>query len=212
MNCGYVRVDTEQMDKLDSLLRHVAPSVPEIPYELALDMLRQKYTEFARRTSLLISHYELPLQRDVREYIIEAPEGYEVYGLLDASNYTHGYMVFPNYNRWYIGWGDRFRMEGNTAIVFEHAPSQDRAKCIALRLVPTECADTIPREISVPFGKGIAMGALGDILDMPNKPWYNPRASRDKHLEFNRTIQAGKNLQISDRGAKTVMMKPVRIL
>lgn len=212
MTCGCIRVDTDQTDRLDSLLRHVAPIVPEVPYELAMDMLVQAYTEFARKTSLLVSHYKLPLQRDVREYLLEAPEGYEIYGILDASNYIDGYTVFPNYNRWYIGWGDRFRMEGNSAIVFEDSPSQDREKHIALRLLPTECATTIPREISVPYGKGIAMGALGDILDMPNKAWHNPRAAQAKKVEFYRTIQSGRNLQISNRGAKTVMFKPVRIL
>lgn len=212
MNCC-IRVDGESVVDLSTLLRHVAPSAPEIPYELALDFLRQAYTEFARRSNLLVAHKDVYTQRDVLNYSLVAPVGYEVFALSDAANTAYGYTLFPNANHWYYAWGDRFRMVGNAEVVFERAPSRDNvAYSFGLHVLPNDCVTTMPTEIATPYGKGIAMGALADILDMPGKSWSSPRMADKKRMEFARTCLSARNLHLTNRGATTPMMRPVRVL
>jgi hypothetical protein len=211
--CSCVRVDVDATEPLENLLRFVVPYVPEIPYDLALDMLRQSYTEFARLTSLLVSHFDIPLQRDVRTYMLEPPEGYEVYGLLNMAEGYGTYLRYPNPNTWCFSWGQRFRMLGNTILEFDQAPSRDDIKrTIALHLLPTICADNIPTEISTPFGEAIAAGAQRRALEIPNKPWTNMQLAQLKRRDFARGALSGRNLHIANRGATAVALKPVRIL
>lgn len=215
MSCACVLV-TDNTVPLESLLRHIAPTISEVPYEVMLDMLRQAYTEFARKTKLLASHQELRIQKGVRNYKLEPPEGYEVYALLQADicdGVSWSYTSFPNANYWYYFWGDRLHMDGNEQIVFQREPTQDNIqRILALHLLPNDCCTTIPREIATPFGKQIAWGALADILDMPGKAWYNPRAASNKRIEFNRGVQSGIAKFLTNNGAHPVVMKPIRIL
>ncbi len=206
-----VRVDSSDTKQLDSLLRFVAPQVPQVPYEMALDMLRQAYTEFARKTQLLVAHADFPIQRGVRLYALEPPQGYEVFSVLRMDG--HHYRPIPDKDYWFVGWGTRFRVIGNSYVEFRDAPSQDGGDCdLAMHLLPNECATTIPSEVSVPYGKGIAMGALADMLDMAGQPWYNPRAAAQKRLEFNRAALSGRELSISNRGATPAHMKRIRVV
>lgn len=214
MTCGCV-VATDNTEPLDNLLRHIAPSVPDVPYELMLDMLRQAYTEFARKTKLLMSQQELRIQRGVRNYTLEPPTGYEVFALLQADimDAHWSYTSFPNANYWYYFWGDKLYLDGNTQIVFQREPTCDNIqRVLALHLLPDACCDNIPKEISTPYGKAIAMGALADILDMPNKGWTNPQAAGRKRLEFNRAVQSGIAKHLTNNGAHVLSFKPLRIL
>lgn len=209
--CSCIDV-TEDTVELESLLRHVAPIVPEIPYEMQLDLVRQAYTEFARKTKLCVVVQTLRIQRDVKEYPLEVPDGYHVFALLHADDGKHVYGHFPTVDTWYYFWGDRFRMLENKYLEFKQAPSKEYDRRIALHVLPTECAVTIPSEIAVPYGRGIAMGAVADALDMPNKAWYNPRAAANKRRDFYREVQNGLALHLTNRGAHSITAKPVRVL
>lgn len=204
-----IRVDTPDTVRLDGLLRHIAPSVPEVPYDMALDMLRQAYTEFARKTQLLVSHVTLGIQKGVRVYDIPPPEGYDTFAIL----HPHNYHCYPNPHTWCAGWGTDFRVLNSRVIELRTAPSQDYAdREIALHLIPNACIDTIPQEVATPFGKGIAMGALSDMLEIPNQPWYNPRLAQAKKIEFNQAALTGRELAMTNRGHAKLTMKPVRFV
>ena len=72
----------EDLEPLTPLLRHVMPIVPELPHSMALDMLRQKYTDFARRTRLLQTEVKIPYQSGVRDYQLDAPDGYCIHAIM----------------------------------------------------------------------------------------------------------------------------------
>jgi hypothetical protein len=208
--CCCVNVQDDAVN-LDTLLRHVAIYVPELPYEVAIELVRQRYIEFARKTRLLVSHQTINLQRDVRNYPLEPPAGYQVFSVLGLGD-NNTYFYYPNPNQWYWVGGNNFRLFDNKQIQFQYAPSQDYEQCIILHVIPTDCVDTIPSEIATPYGKGIAMGAVADALSMPNKGWSNPNASADKRREFYREVQNGLSMHINNRGANPAMFKPLRIL
>ena len=211
--CNCVRVDTERSQPLEHLLRHVMPIVPEIPHEMALDVLRQKYIDFAQATSLLVSHLKLPIQRGVRDYELIPPPGYVVFGVLNVEDYHNGYIKFPNVDRWFYSWGRRFEILGNEAIRLWEEPSRDdTAFEVGLHLLPTECTDTIPNEIAIPFGYGIAKGVVAHALNMPGKAWYNPQMGRKEEVEFARAKLRGRNLNLTNRGGTAPRFKPIRIL
>lgn len=209
-------VDTSDTANLETLLRFVAPEIPEIPYEVSLDMLRQSYIMFARKSCLLGAHIRLPIQKDVRIYELEIPKGYEVYSIQtieDCRVFARTEWIQPTPNYWFTGWGYRFRMLGNSAIEFQDAPTKDDTnRHLTAKVLPTECVTIIPRALSLPFGRGIAMGTVADMLDMPNRAWTNRAAARDKRLTFNRAIADARALAITDHGARTADFKPIRIL
>lgn len=193
-------------------MRFVSATIPDVPYEVGMAYLRQAYTEFAKRSSLLVSHQHTEMQRDVREYPLHAPEGYEIFGLLRYAG-THGYILYPNAHRWFAYFGHDMQLVGNDRFVLRNAPSRDGDTLeIVLHLIPTECADTIPSEISTPFGFGIAKGAMAELLGMPGKPWSDPRASERYRREFSITCMSGRNLHLTNRGATRVTMDSVRVL
>lgn len=209
-------VDTSDTTKLDTLLRFAAPEVPEVPYEVALDMLRQAYTMFARKSCLLGANIRLPIQKDVKSYELEVPHGYEIYSIQhidDCRVFGRVIWTQPSPHFWFTGWGYRFRMLGNNVIEFFDAPTKDdESRSLTVCVLPTECATTIPRAVSVPFGRGIAMGAVAYMLDIPNKAWTNPRTAQSKLLTFNRAAADGRAVFLTDHGAKPMDFRPIRIL
>lgn len=209
-------VDTLDNANLDTLLRFVAPEIPEIPYEVSLDMLKQAYIMFARKTTLLGAHIHLPIQKEVKTYELDIPKGYEVYSIQsieDCRVFARTEWIQPTPNYWFTGWGYRFRMLGNKTIEFYDSPTKDDSnRHLTVRVIPTECISTIPRALSLPFGRGIAMGAVADMLEIPNRAWTNPRLASTKRLTFNRALADAKALAITDHGARAVDFRPVRIL
>lgn len=211
--CNCVRVDQGGTQPLEHLLRHVVPIVPELPHEMLLDVLRQKYIDFAQATSLLVAHQQLPIQKDVQDYQLIAPAGYDVFAVLNVEHYMRGYVKFPNVDRWFYSWGRRFEVLNNSVVHLFDKPSRDDTEFhIGLHLIPNECVDTIPNEIANPFGFGIAKGVVAHALSMPGKAWYNPRAAANEEREFARAKLRGRNLYLTNRGSTTPQLKPVRIL
>lgn len=217
MSCVCVSYNKEGMERLDALLRHISFVVPELPYDLALDMLRQAYIEFAKSSTILIAEYDLYFQKGVRDYTLEAPEGYRVFAIKnsqyrDSINPAHFY--YPNPNRWYYAYGNRYYIRSDNEIVFRDAPSSDAKKPHRLHLavIPDSCVDYIPTEISVPYGRGIALKVIADALNIPNRPWTNPALAQKYERDFHRTVMDAKNLALTNRGALAPMFRPVRIL
>jgi hypothetical protein len=211
--CNCVRVDESNNEPLEYLLRHSSPIVPELPHEMALDVLRQKYIDFAQQTKLLVAAQNLPIQKGVRDYTLEAPDGYQVFGVLNMEDLHNGFVQFPNVDRWFYTWGRRFELIGNKLIrLFEEPTRDDTHFPVGLHLIPTQCVDTIPTDIATPFGYGIAMGVVAHALNMPGKAWYNPQMGRKMEIEFSRAKLRGQNLYLTNRGARTPQFRPVRIL
>lgn len=213
MSCACVRVDVNSVEPLENLLRFVMSNTPKLPYELAMDMLRQSYTEFARATNLLVSHYEVVTQKDVKDYLLSPPDGYEIYGLLKAPRDGENYIQYPNASTWFFSWGQRVRLVGNNLLVFYNAPSRDYDRHeVALHLLPTACAEVIPTEVSTPFGEGIAMGAVRRALEMPKQAWTDLPLAQLKRRDFSRAALIGRNLHIAGRSGTPLALMPIRIL
>lgn len=206
-------VNTERTVPLDSLLRHVATRVPALPYAVALDLVRQKYIEFARRSGLIVAYQELPIQREVKNYALEAPDGYEVFAVRGVGHPTGWMWHGPDKDYWFTSWGYRFWVRDNCEVIFDTAPSNDESeRYVLLTVLPSPCADTIPASIATPYGQGIAAGAIADALDMPNKAWSNPNLASKFERTFYRTVAAAKNLATTNRGAVSPEFRPIRIL
>ncbi len=208
-----VSVNTKNTVQLDSLLRHMAIHVPEIPYVVALDLVRERYIEFARKSGLLVYHQELPIQADVTNYFLEPPEDYEVYSV-KALGHPNGWSWFhSNAHHWFSMWGYRFWVKDNTEVVFDRAPSTDESdRFVLLGVIPSPCCATIPASVATPYGSAIAAGAVATALQMPGKAWSNPNVAGIHEMKFNRAVLSGRNLAITNRGAVTPELKPVRIL
>lgn len=198
---------------LDSLLRHVAPEVPQLPYSLALDRVRERYIEFARKSHLIVGFVELPIQREVTEYCLEAPEGYEVYSVKGVGDPNTWKWQGPSKDYWFSAWGHRFWVKDNSSLIFDREPSADESgRYVLLSLIPAACSDSIPVSVATPFGKAIAQGAVADALLMPGKAWSNPNLAERFELKFNRGVLAATNLALTNRGGHTLAMHPIRIL
>lgn len=208
--CVYNAEDTVP---LDSLLRHVVVAIPDVPYEVALDMLRQRYTELCRKSGILSYEYELPIQRGVDNYFLLPPEGYEVYRITGIATPYPSAFVGPSPHRWFAYWGYEFNIIENKQVVFRVAPSRDeKGRTIWLGLLPTPCVSDIPSSIATLFGRALAEGVIADILMLPNRPYTNPELARRYERSYNIGVMAARNMMITERGAKPAQFRPVRIL
>lgn len=197
--------------ELASLLRHVVPSCPSLPYDMGLDLLRQAYIEAARKSGIIRHVCEITRQRGVTNYPLIPPEGFEVYAVVPLHRQAHSGFESPH------TWGvntDRYRIIGNEELELYSAPGVDGVTPMQLTvtLVPTDCTVTVLTEIATPFGKGIAAGALRDAMCMPNHPWSSPQLSAKHERTFYRTIADMRNSVITDRGALAPIFRPVRII
>ncbi len=198
---------------LDSLLRHMSVNVPQVPYVVALDMVRERYIELARKSGILVAYTELPIQKEVTNYFLEPPEDYEVFAVKAAGHPTGWNWQNADAHHWFSTWGYRFWVKDNTEVIFDRAPSSDESeRFILMTVIPAPCCATIPRSIATPYGRGIASGAVADALRMPNKPWSNPGLANTFEAKFNQAALSARNLAITNRGAVTPEMKPIRIL
>lgn len=202
-------VDFNDAVKLDSLLRHVLPTVNNLPYELGVGMLREAYIKFATETECLAAQLTYTPQKDVADYELTPPEGYEIYKVRIGEPQRGCPGQSPHY--WCYA-GERYYMVGNKTLVLESVPSHDATEqsAILVTVIPTECATRIPREISVPFGESIAKGALAEALLLKNKAWYDPNLSSLMQREFGRGIQRAKNLNLTNRGAMPTVARGKR--
>jgi hypothetical protein len=175
--------------------------------------VREKYIELARKSSLLTSYYELPIQREVSNYFIEAPDEYEVFAVKGVGN-PHGWSWnYPDAHHWFSNWGYRFYVRDNCEVIFETAPSSDETdRFILLTVIPSPCCASIPVSVATPYGKAIGAGAVADALRMPSKPWSNPELAKEYDRTFNRGVLSARNLAMTNRGAITPEFAPVRIL
>ena len=190
---------------LNTLLRHVIPFVPRVPHAMALDLLRQKYIDFSRRTRILCCKVITDYQAGVYDYQLEAPDGYEVYTVLGIPRMGWNGSII---------WDKRFDVVDNNRIYLHSAPSSDyrNGLQVYVTLLPTECVDYIPTSISIPFGQKIARGVVGDLLFLPNKDWTNAGLGRKYELDYERMILSARALAVSNRKVDSNLIKPVRIL
>lgn len=203
--------DFEDSVELESLLRHVIPIVPELPHGMALDLLRQKYTYFCRRSSLLVAKLEVYFQKDVRDYQLEAPEGYEIHILLKAG-LDEDSMEFISSMQ--DGYGRRFYVENSRNIRLNFTPGYDYESPLIIyaSVLPNECVGAIPRDVSVAYGAEIADGVIAAALRIPNKSWTDKNLSRLYDLNYNRGVLSARQLAEGNRKAGPRRVKPVRVV
>lgn len=214
MNCSPYNITSFlNTVSLDTLLRHVMPIVPDLPHAMALDRVRQAYIEFARRSGLIVGQLKQKYQAGVHDYPLIPPDGYEVYQVLGFGSPGYSFVDYWGGNNYGL-WNTRLDVIDNTTVYLHRAPSVDNEDglCVYVALLPTSCVADIPVSIATPYGKGIASGALADILLIPNKPWTNPAIAGVHKLEFNRTVLAGKNLAQTNRKAGPLRAKSIRVV
>lgn len=207
--CPYqVTKDWEEVP-LDSLLRHVVPLVPEVPHSMALDRVRQRYIEFARKSSLICTRLRIKIQAGVRDYYFTPPDGYEVFQVLGFESPGYSFVDYWRGHRRGM-WGTDFEVVDNTSIVLSYVPSVDRDDYVevVVALLPSECATSVLKSIVTPYGAGIAKGAVADLLLMPNRAWTNGGLANKYELEFNRVVQSARNLAETNR--QTGPLRPFR--
>ena len=189
------------------------PEVPEVPHDMALDRIRQKYTEFARKTLLITYRQTVDYQTDVHDYFLTPPDGYETYQVLGIESPGYSYVDYWSGSRSGL-WNTKLNIVDNKVLYLERSPSVDTENGlhIFMQVLPGRCCTTIPNSIDIPFGYGIAMGALASLQKIPNKPWSSPSISRANVMEFNRIVLAGKNLAMSNRKFGGLVAKGRRIV
>lgn len=207
-----IRVNDTTMEPLENLLRFAAPEVPQIPYEVALDMVREAYTEFARKTRLLGVSLRLPIQRGVKDYELEVPDGYDIFAIKEDNNGRHCWRE-PSPHYWFSCYGYRYRMDGPDRLILADAPSRDGVNfTVNAQVLPNDCVTEVPTGIAGPYGRAIAMGAVADMLEMPGKAWSDPRLAQTKRAKFNQACAQGRALDITDHGARQPTFPHIRIL
>lgn len=213
MTSPYAAASFNNTVPLETLLRHIMPVIPSLPHDMVLDRVRQNYTEFARRTGLLVATITQDYQANVNDYALVPPEGYEVYYVLGLD--SPGYSFVDYWAGCNTGlWNTRFDVVDNRSIYIHRAPSVDQIDGLVtyVVLLPNRCVNDIPASIEVPYGKGIADGVLAELMLMPGKPWTNPGAARLYQMEFNRTILAGKHLAETNRKRGPLRAKRIRVV
>lgn len=199
---------------LDSLLRHVIPTVNNLPYDLGVDLLRQAFTEFARRSEMLAANQEIFPQKDVEDYELIPPEGYEIYKIRSVGRGSSQPITQPNAHYWNTHWGIKFEVVSNKYVLMTESPNSDSdpAFYIVSTVIPNECMMRIPREVAVPFGARIAKGALAEALLYKNKPWYDPNLAVKMQREFDRGVASGGILNTMNRGGASMKARTRRWL
>lgn len=205
-------LDFSETCPIDNLLRHIMPMVPKVPPAYALNVLRQKYINFARRTRFLASLLIQDSQSGVRDYRLVPPTDYQVYSIIGRQQYNHKVDT----------WGARFFSDlhldfdvvDNNMIVLHNCPAQDEINGLKVwvTLIPKPCISTIPINIADPFGYDIAKGVIGELLHVPDKQWTNDGLARRFELDYERMLLSARALAISNRKVDSNMAKPVRIL
>lgn len=204
-------VNFDDTVQLDTLLRHVTPTINNLPYELGVDLLRQAFTEFCRRTEILSSLQEVQPQKDVSDYELIPPEGYEVYKVKEVSRGSSTIST-PNAHYWYSGWGMQFAVIGTKYVVLRNSPNNDSDPPfnISFTVLPNECVTQIPREISIPYGRQLGLQALSTVLKFKSKPWYDPGLAAKFERDYYNAVQSGINLNLMNRGGSNMEARTKR--
>lgn len=192
---------------LTNLLRHILPAAPRTPQAMALDLIRQKYIDFARRSRLLCYGATNNIQAGVVDYYIDAPEDYEIYSSIGREVGNSWYSNTPNYVQ-------DFDVIDSNAVQLRWVPSVDDANGLKLwvTLIPKECINSMPRSIATPFGKQIAMAACSDMLYLPSNKDSDPRIARKYELDYEKMLLSARALATSNRKIGSTSFQPVRIL
>jgi len=196
---------------LRNLLRHVAPFVPKLPEAFAMDLLRQKYIDFARRTRMLACEIVMDYQSGVKDYYLVPPQDHEVYSIVGIDGGHHGYYWY-GMQRTQVK--TDFDVMDNNCIRLHNTPSVDRhdGLKVFVNLLPKACIDYMPASVALPFGQDIGRGVVADALVIPGKDWTSPVLARKYELDYERMLLSARALSSSNRKIDSTSMKPVRIL
>jgi hypothetical protein len=165
---------------LDSLLPSVLMRVSAIPYELAVQMLRVKYNEFAQKVGNVRMTLDVYVQRGVHRYPLPIPPGHFLHTVKSISfGRRHGYrMDLPDYWRGWTGMyrNQRYHIDGSNALVLDMEPKRDEEHPIRVhvQLVPDADCQDMPADMATMYGDAIAAGVAGEAMNIRGKPWYDP--------------------------------------
>ena len=204
MTCGCQITDTTATVPLSSLMRHVVPYVGKVPHALGVDFIRQSYVELCRRSALLTQELVMDIVTGQTDYPLTPEAGYEVYMIGEVGNHN-GYRRV-DYWPAYLGPQWRYSVSNNNVLTLKAAPTQDSPGALKVRvaLIPSACIDVIPESIAGPYGRGIAMGAVADLLEIPNKEWTAMGLAQRIRPRYYQTVQSARNLAETNRQAGPV--------
>jgi hypothetical protein len=208
---NFTSLDYMDSVPLHNMLRHVMPYVAKAPQAMALDLLRQKYIDFARRTRILCCEISTNYQAGVRDYYLTAPKDHSIYSIVGIEGGHYGSYWNGGES---IGFSTRFDVFDNNCIRLRDAPSVDETDGLKVyvTLLPKECITYMPASLSLPFGQKIARGVVSDLLYTPNKEWSNPNLARKYELDYEKMLLSARALAVSNRKVNSNSIKPLRIL
>ena len=208
---NFISLDFTDSVPIQYMLRHILPFVPRAPQAMALDLLRQKYIDFARRTRILCCELTEDYQSGVCDYYLTAPEDHVIYSIIGIEGGQYGYFWHGQER---VQWKNNFDVIDNNCIKLRQTPSVDQKDGLKVfvTLLPKECINYIPSSIVVPFGQKIAHGVISDLLNTPNKDWSNPALARRYELGYEKMLLSARALSVSNRKVDSNSIKPLRIL
>lgn len=211
MNINYTSTNFGDSSPIVTLLRFVIPYVPKVPQAMALDLLRQKYIDFCRRTRILGYEVVKNYQSGVTDYYLDAPKDHNIYSIIGIEAGRYGYYWY-GYER--LEYKSNFDVVDNNCIRLREVPAVDQRNGlkVAVTLLPDDCIDYMPNSIVSPFGRDIAKGVISDCLCIPNKDWTDINLSRKYELAYERMLLSARALATSNRKVGNNDIKPIRIL
>lgn len=209
MSCVCTPVEFAKKEPLEDLLRHMMPYTPGVPAQMALDLIREAYKVFARRTSFLVFRSVQDGQFRVRDYPLSVPEGYETYLVLGRKTLS----AVHNWNGDNPTYYNDFEVIDNTLIRMNAGYSKDEECGIEIHtvVIPTDCCEYMPASLSSAYGRGIALGAVAMAMRLPNQPFSSPRMADKFDLDFQRVISQAKGVAVRNRRVGGIRAKPVRV-
>lgn len=196
---------------LNTLLRHIIPLVPKLPQAMALDMLRQKYISFARRTKILSYECIQNYQAGVTDYYLTAPKDHDIFSIVGIEGGQYGYYWYGEQR---VAFKRNFDVRDNNCVILRSPPSIDEVNGLKIYviLIPQSCIGYIPSSIAGPYGLDIAKGVVSDALRIPNKDWTRIDLSRRYELDYEKMLLSARALAMSNRKIDSTSFQPVRIL
>jgi hypothetical protein len=199
---------------LDTMLPSLLMRVPQIPYEIAVDMLRIKYMEFVRRTGNIRWQLLVNTQAGVRRYPLPIPDGYFLFSIPSVRFTIAGqpgqyYQTLPNPNLWQ-NWqgmyrGTHYCIDQTNHFVLDVAPKQETQLWVVrvnAQLVPRTDCQMMPADVQAAYGDDIAAGAAGEAMNNRQKPWYDPGNSVRMTKQFYAAVgDARANVERDKQGA-----------
>jgi hypothetical protein len=185
--------DTTLLTTLDP---YIVPRVSGAPLSLVHQAVRRVFRDFCRDTEIWRYVVNTLTVADQAYYAITPPTGTSLWKLLSVEveeTPVNCELMEP----------------ADEGITFEDAPStSDDALEIVVIVLPDMATTSAPGWMLDRFGDGIVSGALGYLLGMADRPWFNAQAAVQELGRFREAIVAARIEKVQSRGPAAFLTIP----